>query len=87
MARMLLQQAQAWMADPANEEAKRAHRPAADRRREGRRGRWAHERPAGEGGRPAPRVRRRGERDLMSLRYEIADLAPGQIRDAALDAT
>jgi hypothetical protein len=87
MAKMLLQQAQAWMADPANDATKRA---LVDQLR------VIAERAGGAAGtlsaRLAKEVDRRRvsvaawERDLMSLRYEIADMGPGQIRDAAFDA-
>lgn len=87
MAKMLMQEAQAWMADPANDTAKRA---LVDQLR------GIAEKAGGAAGRLSARLakeidRRKvsvaaWERDLMSLRYEIADMAPGPIRDAALDA-
>jgi hypothetical protein len=87
VAKMLLQHAQAWMADPANDATRRALVEQL---------RGLGERAGGAAGRLSARLarevdRRRvsvaaWERDLMSLRYEIADMAPGPIRDAALDA-
>ncbi|MGE0027388.1 MAG: hypothetical protein AB7O78_09360 [Thermoleophilia bacterium] len=87
MAKMLMQEAQAWMADPANEATKRA---LVDQLR------GIAEKAGGAAGRLSARLAREidrrkvsvaaWERDLMSLRYEIADMAPGPIRDAALDA-
>ncbi len=87
VARMLLQQAQAWMADPANDATKRALVEQL---------RGIAERAGGAAGmlsaRLAREVERRRvsvaawERDLMSLRYEIADMAPGPVRDAAIGA-
>jgi hypothetical protein len=87
MAKLLLQHAQAWMADPANDAAKRA---LVDQLR------GIAEKAGGAAGRLSARLakevdRRKvsvaaWERDLMSLRYEIADMAPGPVRDAALDA-
>ena len=87
VAKLFLQQAQAWMADPANDATKRALVEQL---------RALGDRAGGAAGRLSARLarevdRRRvsvaaWERDLMSLRYEIADMAPGPIRDAALDA-
>jgi hypothetical protein len=87
VARALMQQAQAWMADPANDATKRALVEQL---------RGLGERAGGAAGRLSARLatevdRRRvsvaaWERDLMSLRYEIADMAPGPVREAALDA-
>jgi hypothetical protein len=87
MAKLLLQHAQEWMADPANDAAKRALVEQL---------RGIAERAGGAAGRLSARLakevdRRKvsvaaWERDLMSLRYEIADMAPGPVRDAALDA-
>jgi len=87
MAKMLLREAQAWMADPANDVAKRALVEQL---------RGIAEKAGGAAGRLSARLAREidrrkvsvaaWERDLMSLRYEIADMAPGPIRDAALDA-
>jgi hypothetical protein len=87
MAKMLLREAQAWMADPANDVARRALVEQL---------RGVAEKAGGAAGRLSARLakeidRRKvsvaaWERDLMSLRYEIADMAPGPIRDAALGA-
>ena len=87
MAKALMREAQAWMADPANDATKRALVEQL---------RGIAEKAGGAAGKLSARLakevdRRRvsvaaWERDLMSLRYEIADMAPGQIRDAALDA-
>jgi hypothetical protein len=87
VARALMQHAQAWMADPANDATKRALVEQL---------RGLAERAGGAAGRLSARLatevdRRRvsvaaWERDLMSLRYEIADMAPGPVRQAALDA-
>jgi hypothetical protein len=87
VAKMLLAQAQAWMADPANEATKRALVAQLQ---------GLAEKAGGAAGRMSARlakeVERRKvsvaawERDLMSLRYEIADMAPGPVRDAAIDA-
>ena len=87
MAKTLMREAQAWMADPANDATKRALVEQL---------RGIAEKAGGAAGKLSARLakevdRRRvsvaaWERDLMSLRYEIADMAPGQIRDAALDA-
>lgn len=85
--RMLVKAARTWLADPANEPARRALVDQLQR--------WSH--AAGDRtGRVAARLarevdRRRvsiadWERDLMRLRYEIADMAPGPMREAALDA-
>ena len=87
MAKLLMQEAQAWMADPANEATKRALVEQL---------RGIAEKAGGAAGRLSARLAREvdrrkvsvaaWERDLMSLRYEIADMAPGPVRDAALDA-
>ena len=87
MAKMLLAQAQAWMADPANEATKRALVTQLQ---------GLAEKAGGAAGRLSARLAREverrkvsvaaWERDLMSLRYEIADMAPGPVRDAAIDA-
>ncbi len=87
MAKMLMQEAQAWMADPANETTKRALVEQL---------RTIAEKAGGAAGRLSSRLakevdRRKvsvaaWERDLMSLRYEIADMAPGPVRDGALNA-
>ena len=86
-AQALLRKGGVWMADPANAAARQA---LVDQLRAG----------AGQAGGTAARLgarlareieRRRvsvsaWERDLMSLRYEVADMAPGPVRDAAIDA-
>lgn len=87
VAQALLRSGRAWLADPANEGTRQAL--------------LAQLRSAAEvaGGtasllsaRIAREVEKRGvspaawERDLMALRYEIADMAPGPVRAAALDA-
>ena len=87
VAKMLLAQAQAWMADPANEATKRALVEQLT---------GIAQKAGGAAGRLSSRLAREvdrrkvsvaaWERDLMSLRYEIADMAPGPIRDAAVDA-
>jgi hypothetical protein len=87
VARLLLLKAQAWLADPANEEAKQALivqlRTVADK---------AGGTVARMSARLAREVEKRKvspaawERDLMSLRYEIADLAPGPMREGAITA-
>jgi hypothetical protein len=88
LARALLLKAQAWLADPANEEAKQALIAQL---------RAIAEKVGGAAGRMSARLareveRRRvvspaaWERDLMALRYEIADLAPGPMRAAAIAA-
>jgi hypothetical protein len=86
-ARALLRAGQRWMADPANEEAKRALleqlRTAAEiagvaaGRISGRLAREVEKRRVSVGA---------WERDLMSLRYEIADMAAGPVREAAVAA-
>lgn len=87
VARALLRHAQAWMADPAND---------ATRQQLLAQLRVLAEAAGGAigalSGRLAREIERRRvsvaawERDLMSLRYEIADMAPGPVRDAALGA-
>jgi hypothetical protein len=87
VARALLVKAQAWLADPANEEAKRAL--IAQLRSVGGAA-------GGAIGRMSDRIAREiekrrvspaaWERDLMGLRYDIADMAPGPMRDAAIEA-
>jgi hypothetical protein len=79
--------ARAWLEDPANEHKRQA--VVLNLRQ------WSS-RAGGGAGRSAARLarqieRRRAsvptwERELLSLRYEIADLPPGAGRDAALDA-
>lgn len=86
-AQALLRRGAAWMADPANEQARDA---LVEQLRTGA------ERAGGAAGRMAARIakeieKRRvsvsaWERDVMALRYEIADMAPGPVREAALDA-
>jgi len=83
----LLRSGREWLADPANDETKQAYLRQLRA--------WA-ERAGGIAGRMSARLareveRRRvsvgaWERDLMALRYEIADMAPGPMRDAALEA-
>lgn len=83
----LLKKGSAWLADPANEGTRQA---LVEQLRSGA------ERAGGTaarlGSRLAQEVEKRRvsaaawERDLMALRYEVADMAPGPIRDAALDA-
>ena len=87
MAKALMREAQAWMADPANDATRRALVEQL---------RGIAEKAGGAAGQLSARLAKEverprvsvaaWERDLMSLRYEIADMAPGQIRDAALDA-
>jgi hypothetical protein len=87
VARLLLLKAQAWLADPANEQTKQALLAQL---------RTIAEKAGGAAGRMSARLareieRRRvsvgaWERDLMGLRYEIADMAPGPMRAAALAA-
>lgn len=87
VARLLLLKGQAWLADPANEPAKQALLAQL---------RGLAERAGGAAGRMSGRLareveRRRvspaaWERDLMGLRYEIADMAPGPMRAAAIAA-
>jgi hypothetical protein len=87
VAQLLLLKAQAWLADPANEEAKQALL-AQLRAIAGKAGGAAGRLSAGL----AREVEKRRvtvgawERDLMGLRYEIADMAPGPMRQAALIA-
>jgi hypothetical protein len=87
VARLLLLKAQAWLADPASEETKQALiaqlRTIADK-------------AGGAVGRMSARLAREvekrkvspaaWERDLMGLRYEIADMAPGPMREGAIAA-
>ena len=85
VARLLLLKAQAWLADPANEEAKQALIVQL---------RTVAEKAGGTVARMSARLAREvekrkvspaaWERDLMSLRYEIADLAPGPMRECAI---
>jgi hypothetical protein len=86
-AQALLRKANAWMADPLNDAARQALveqlRVGAER---------AGGTAARLGARLAKEVEKRRvsvgawERDVMSLRYEVADMAPGPVRDAAIDA-
>ena len=86
-AKALLRQGQAWMADPANDATRQALIEQL---------RVLAERTGGAIGRMSTRLAREverrkvsvgaWERDLMSLRYEIADMAPGPMREAAIDA-
>ena len=86
-AQALLRKGGAWMADPANEAARQA---LIDQLRAGA------EKAGGTAARLAARLAREverrkvsvaaWERDLMALRYEVADMAPGPVRDAAIDA-
>jgi hypothetical protein len=87
VARALLRSGQAWLADPANESTKRALLAQLDS---------AARVAGGAAGLLSARLAREvekrrvsvgaWERDLMSLRYEVADMAPGPVRDAAIDA-
>jgi len=86
-AQALLRSGRDWMADPANDATKQAFLAQL-------RG-WAEKAGGVAGGisaRLAREVERRRvsvgswERDLMALRYEIADMAPGPMREAAIDA-
>jgi hypothetical protein len=87
VARLLLLKAQAWLADPANEQTKQALLAQL---------RSIAEVAGGAAGRMSARLAREvekrrvsvgaWERDLMGLRYEIADMAPGPMRAAALAA-
>lgn len=86
-AEALLRSGRDWLADPANDATKQAY---LDQLRA-----WA-QRAGGIAGRMSARLareveRRRvsvgaWERDLMTLRYEIADMAPGPMREAAIEA-
>jgi hypothetical protein len=86
-AEALLRSGREWLADPANEATKQAY---VEQLRT-----WA-QRAGGLAGRMSARLareveRRRvsvgaWERDLMALRYEIADMAPGPMREAAIGA-
>jgi hypothetical protein len=86
VARLLLLKAQAWLADPANEQTKQALLAQL---------RSIAEVAGGAAGRMSARLAREvekrvsvgaWERDLMGLRYEIADMAPGPMRAAAVTA-
>lgn len=86
-AQVLMRRAAAWMADPANDATRQALveqlRTGAER---------AGSVAGRMGARLAKEIERRKvsvaawERDVMALRYEIADMAPGPVRDAAIDA-
>ena len=86
-AQALLRKSSAWMADPANDAARQA---LVEQLRTGA------ERAGGTAARLSARLAKEvekrkvsvgaWERDLMSLRYEVADMAPGPVRDAALTA-
>jgi hypothetical protein len=87
VARLLLLRGQAWLADPANEQTKQAllaQLQSIAEKAGGAAGRMS--------GRLAREVEKRRvspaawERDLMSLRYDIADMAPGPMRAAAIAA-
>jgi hypothetical protein len=87
VARLLVLRAQAWLADPANERAKQAlvaQLEAIAARAGGAAARMS--------ARLAREVARRRvsvaawERDLMGLRYDMADIAPGPMRAAAIAA-
>jgi len=87
VARLLLLRGQAWLADPANEQTKQAllaQLQSIAEKAGGAAGRMS--------GRLAREVEKRRvspaawERDLMALRYDIADMAPGPMRAAAISA-
>ena len=87
VARLLVLRAQAWLADPANEQTKQELLAQL---------RTIAEVAGGAAGRMSGRLAREvekrrvsaasWERDLMGLRYEIADMAPGPMRAAAIAA-
>lgn len=87
VARLLMRRAQAWLEDPANDATRQA---LVDQLRS------SAEKAGGVAGRMSARLSREverrkvsvgaWERDLMGLRYEIADMAPGPVREAALRA-
>jgi hypothetical protein len=87
VAKALLLKAQAWLADPANEQTRQALLAQLQ---------TIAEKAGGAAGRLSARLareveRRRvsvgaWERDLMGLRYEIADMAPGPMRAGAIAA-
>ena len=87
VARLLLLKAEAWLADPANEQTKQALLSQL---------RAIAEKAGGAAGRMSARLAREvekrrvspasWERDLMALRYEIADMAPGPMREGAIAA-
>lgn len=86
-AQSLLRSGRAWMADPANDATKQAL--LVQLRDYGER---AGGMVATMSAKIARDVERRKvsvaawERDLMAMRYEVVDIAPGPVRDAALDA-
>ena len=86
-AQSLLRSGRAWMADPANDATKQAL--LVQLRDYGER---AGGMVATMSAKIARDVERRKvsvaawERDLMAMRYEVVDLAPGPVREAALDA-
>lgn len=85
---LLLATARAWLADPANERKRAEVVDQLDG--------WSRRVGGGAGGlasRLAREITRRKdvspatwERELMSLRYEIVDMSPGAVREAALEA-
>lgn len=86
-AQALLQSGKAWMADPANESSKQALLTQL---------RQYAERAGGTVGQVSAKLARdvekrrvsvaSWERDLMAMRYEVVDMAPGPVREAALAA-
>ena len=86
-AQTLLRKGSVWMADPSNDAARQA---LVEQLRVGA------EKAGGTAARLSARLAREvdkrrvsvgaWERDVMSLRYEVADMAPGPVRDAALGA-
>ena len=86
-AQSLLQSGRAWMADPANESSKQALLVQL---------RQYAERAGGTVGELSAKLYRdvekrrvsvaSWERDLMAMRYEVVDMAPGPVREAALAA-
>ena len=86
-AQTLLRKGGVWMADPSNDAARQA---LVEQLRVGAGQAGGHRGPLSA--RLAKEIDKRRvsvgawERDLMSLRYEVADMAPGPVRDAALGA-
>jgi hypothetical protein len=86
-AQSLLQSGRAWMADPANDATKQALLVKL---------RDYAEHAGGTVGQVSSKLARdvekrrvsvaAWERDLMAMRYEVVDMAPGPVREAALDA-
>jgi len=86
-AQALLQNGRAWMADPANDATKQALLVQL---------RGYAEVAGGTIGQVSAKLARdvekrrvsvsAWERDLMAMRYEVVDMAPGPVREAALDA-